>query len=60
MSCSSYLASGVRAVLVWFPLYLALARATRWHPQIRWVYCWVCAPLMLVFVVAFTGGSWVD
>ena len=60
MSCSSYLASGVRAVLVWFPLYLALARATRRHPQIRWVYCWVCAPLMLVFVVAFTGGSWVD
>jgi hypothetical protein len=60
MSCSSYLASGVRAVLVWFPLYLALARATRRHPQIRWAYCWVCAPLMLVFVVAFTGGSWVD
>ena len=48
------------AVLVWFPLYLALARATRRHPQIRWAYCWVCAPLMLVFVVAFTGGSWVD
>src|SRR5664280_12033 len=43
MSCSSYLASGVRAVLVWFPLYLALARATRRYPQIRWVYCWVCA-----------------
>ena len=39
---------------------LALARATRWHPQIRWAYCWVCAPLMLVFVVAVTGGFWMD
>jgi hypothetical protein len=56
MTASSYWASGVRAVLVWFPLYLLLAR----HPRVHTVYLWVAAPLMLVFVVAFTSGDWVD
>lgn len=56
MSCSSYWASGVRAVLVWFPLYLVLAR----RRQVLAPYLWVCAPAAVVFVVAFTTGNWVD
>jgi len=56
MTASSYWASGVRAVLVWFPVYLLLAR----HPRAQNVYLWAAAPLMLVFVVAFTSGDWVD
>jgi hypothetical protein len=57
MSCSSYWASGVRGVLVWFPLYLWLARRP---PGVLAGYGWVCAPLMAVFVLAFTAGVWVD
>lgn len=56
MACSSYWASGVRAVLVWFPLYLVLAR----RPGLLAPYLWLCAPLAAVFVVAFTSGIWVD
>jgi hypothetical protein len=56
MACSSYWASGVRAVLVWFPLYLVLAR----RPKVLAPYLWVCAPMAVVFVVAFTSGVWVD
>jgi hypothetical protein len=56
MSCSSYWASGVRAVLVWFPLYLVLAR----RREVLAPYLWVCAPAAVVFVVAFTSGAWVD
>jgi hypothetical protein len=56
MACSSYWASGVRAVLVWFPLYLLLAR----RRAVLAPYLWVCAPIAGVFVVAFTSGVWVD
>jgi hypothetical protein len=56
MACSSYWASGVRGVLVWFPLYLVLAR----RPRLLAPYLWVCAPLAVVFTVAFTSGVWVD
>ncbi len=56
MSSSSYWASGVRAILVAFPLYLWLAR----HRRTGYVYALFAAPLMASFVVAFTQGSWVD
>ncbi len=56
MSCSTYWASGVRAVLVWFPLYLQLAR----RPRMLAPYLWLCAPVAVVFVLAFTRGGWVD
>ena len=41
---------------MWFPLYLVLAR----RPKVLAPYLWVCAPLAVVFVVAFTTGVWVD
>jgi hypothetical protein len=56
MASSSYWASGVRAILVAFPLYLWLSR----HKQAGYVYALFAAPFMAVFVVAFTQGSWVD
>jgi hypothetical protein len=56
MASSSYWASGVRAILVAFPLYLWLAR----HVRTGYVYALLSAPVMAVFVVAFTQGSWVD
>jgi len=56
MSSSSYWASGVRAILVAFPLYLWLAR----HRRTGYVYALLAAPVMAAFVVAFTQGSWVD
>jgi hypothetical protein len=56
MSSSSYWASGVRAILVAFPLYLWLSR----HRRIGYGYALLAAPFMVGFVVAFTQGSWVD
>lgn len=53
---SSYWDAGVRAILVSFPLYLWLSR----HVRTSYVYALVSAPLMAVFVIAFTQGSWVD
>ncbi|HEX4017991.1 MAG TPA: hypothetical protein VHX15_14745, partial [Frankiaceae bacterium] len=53
---SSYWDAGVRALLVAFPLYLWLSRNLR----AGYVYALLSAPLMAVFVVAFTQGSWVD
>ncbi len=60
MSASTYYASGIRTILVAFPLYLMLARAAgRW----RWTvpaYLWIATPVMAAFVVAFSQGQWVD
>jgi hypothetical protein len=53
---SSYWDAGVRAILVAFPLYLWLSR----HLRTSYAYALLSAPLMAVFVVAFTQGSWVD
>lgn len=60
MSFSNYYASGIRGVLVAFPLYLLLARVAARAPWVRGAYVWLCAPLMFVFVVAFAQGQWVD
>ncbi len=56
MASSSYWASGVRAILVAFPLYLWLSR----HRRSGYAYALLAAPLMAAFVVAFTQGGWVD
>lgn len=58
LATSTFYLSVARSSLLWFPLYVGLAAAAgRW----RWVLpAWlaVCAPLMLVGVVAFTNGRW--
>lgn len=60
MSSATYLASGVRAVLVWFPLYLLLGRVLARRPWAQTAYLWLSGALAVVFVVAFTSGQWVD
>jgi hypothetical protein len=60
MSSSTYLASGVRAVLVWFPLFLLLGRGFSSRPWLRLTYLTLAVPLAAVFVLAFTAGQWVD
>lgn len=58
LSTSAYYASGVRALLVWFPAFLLLSRASlrvRWlHPVLLTVF----APLSALAVLAFTEGTW--
>jgi hypothetical protein len=59
LSTSSYYASCTRSALVWFPLYLLLAR---WSLSRRWLHeavVWVCAPLMFGIALAFSQGSWI-
>ncbi|WP_242606987.1 hypothetical protein [Protofrankia symbiont of Coriaria ruscifolia] len=60
MSCSNYYASGIRTMLVAFPIYLLLGRVATRRPWVRPVYVWLSAPVMAAFVVAFTQGQWVD
>ena len=60
MTATSYYASGVRVALLWFPLYLLLGRLAARREWVTPAYTWVAAPLMVVFVVAFTHGAWVD
>jgi hypothetical protein len=58
LSASSYYASTVRGLLVWFPAFLLLARLSvrvRWlHPVVLTVF----APLSALVVLAFTEGTW--
>jgi hypothetical protein len=56
VTSTTYSAAGARALLVAFPLYLWLSR----HLRTSYVYALFAAPLMAVFVIAFTQGSWVD
>jgi hypothetical protein len=60
MSSSNYYASGIRTILVAFPLYLLLARAAAREPRVAPVYLWLCGPVAAAFVIAFTQGHWVD
>jgi hypothetical protein len=60
MSSSTYLASGVRAVLVWFPLFLLLGRGFAARPWLRLAYLTLSVPLAAVLVLSFTSGQWVD
>ena len=59
LSVSSFYASGVRAAMVWFPLYLLLSRVTIRRDWLHSAIVWVCAPLMAAFTITFTTGSWV-
>ena len=58
LSTSSYYASTVRGLLVWFPAFLLLARLS---VRIRWLHPVVLtffAPLSALTVLAFTSGTW--
>ena len=60
MASTNYYASGVRTMLVAFPVYLLFARLAGRFPRLAPAYLWVSGPVMAAFVVAFTQGHWVD
>lgn len=59
LGAQNYYASSVRAALVWFPLYLLLAKVTVRRDWAHQLVLAVSAPLMVVFVIVFTMGQWV-
>ncbi|GLW12471.1 hypothetical protein Misp01_75990 [Microtetraspora sp. NBRC 13810] len=67
--CSAYYLSIPRSALLWWPLWLALARATTPRPgetsrrsRLRrsgiWVYALLIAPLMALNTLTFLAGAW--
>lgn len=59
LATSEYYLSVARATLLWWPLWVLLARAARrWRP-VEWAYLATAPALMIVAVVAFTQGHWV-
>lgn len=59
LAAQNYYASSVRAALVWFPLYLLLAKLTVRRDWAHGLVLAVSAPLMVVFVILFGMGGWV-
>lgn len=47
-----------RALLVMWPLYILVAKATEKRPWVGQVYLWVCAPLAVLVAVFFFLGKW--
>lgn len=59
LAAQNYYASSVRAALVWFPLYLLLARVTIRRGWLHQSVIALTAPLMIVFVLAFNQTKWI-
>lgn len=59
LAAQNYYASSVRAALVWFPVYLLLARVTVRREWLHYAVVAGTAPLMVVFVLVFNEGRWV-
>lgn len=48
-----------RATLLWFPLWVLLARAAAARPWLQWGYVVLATPLMVTGVLTFHDGRWV-
>ena len=59
LAAQNYYASSVRAALVWFPIYLLLARVTVRREWLHQAVIAMTAPLMVVFVLLFNQSKWV-
>lgn len=57
-SVSSYYASTARGLLLWWPLFVLVARLSLRRDWVHWAVLWVSAPLMAVTVTVFTSGRW--
>ena len=57
-SATSWWASTARGVLLWWPLYILLARLTLQPQWLHNAVLWVSAPLMAATVITFTNGLW--
>jgi hypothetical protein len=58
LAAQNYYASSVRTALIWFPLYLLLARVTFRRQWLHHGVVAMTAPLMAVFVLVFNRGRW--
>jgi hypothetical protein len=56
---SSFYLSVGRGTLLWWPLWLLLARASLRREWVHRAYLTVAPALMVTYVIAFTGGGWV-
>jgi hypothetical protein len=59
LATSTYYLSVGRATLLWWPLFVLLAGASRARPALLWAWLAVSAPLMALGVLTFTSGRWV-
>ena len=61
--CSAYYLSIPRSALLWWPLFLLIAKASTappsWRRWIIVVYALVVGPLMVLNTLVFTDGAWV-
>ncbi len=60
LACSAYYLSVARATLLWFPLWLLLARASLRRRWLHVAYLSVAPALMAVGILTFTSGHWLD
>jgi hypothetical protein len=56
---SSFYLSVGRGTLLWWPLWVLLARASLRREWVHRAYLTVAPALMVTYVIAFTGGGWV-
>lgn len=59
LATSTFYLSVARATLLWWPLFLLLARASQRRAWVHPLYVSASAPLMAVLVLTFTSGRWV-
>jgi hypothetical protein len=59
LATSTVYLSVERATLLWFPLWLMLARAASARPWLQWGYVVLATPLMVTGVLTFHDGRWV-
>lgn len=60
LACSSYYRSVPRAMLLWFPLWLLLARWSLRQRWVHWTYLSIAPALMVVGILTFTSGHWLN
>ena len=59
LATSTVYLSVERATLLWFPLWVLLARAAATRPWLKWGYVVLATPLMVSGVLTFHDGRWV-
>jgi len=60
LATSTFYLSVARASLLWWPVFLLLAKASQRRAWLHGLYVAASAPLMAALVLTFTSGRWVD
>jgi hypothetical protein len=58
LACSTFFFSVSRALLLWWPLFVLLARAADRRPWVHGAYLAVALPLLAALTLTFTAGFW--